>query len=176
MTFTQQPWQMYAAGPLTDYREAWQKHQSSAPPWPLTGDLMFCDESADRAEQMAREYMTNYFLTIVDHYELMSDHFKDVGGYDLYASAAELFRAAGIEPAVATYVGIQTWGTPQQILERFEERRRLLGGFEVSLIARYGGMAVEDAEGSLRCFASQVLPELQGWENPPRGEYPDTAA
>jgi hypothetical protein len=63
----------------------------------------------------------------------------------------------------------------RQILERFEERRRLLGGFEGSLIAHYGGMAVEDGEGSLRCFASGVLPELQGWGNPPRGELPEPA-
>ena len=176
MTFTQQPWEIYAAGPLTDYREAWRRYQESEPPWPLTGDLMFCDESADRAEEMAREYMTNYFLTIVEHYELMSDHFEDVGGYDLYANAAEVFRAAGLEIAVQTYVGIQTWGTPQQILERFENRRKMLGGFEVSLISRYGGMSPDDAEGSLRTFSAEVLPEIRGWENPPRGQYPVAGA
>jgi hypothetical protein len=154
---------MYAEGALASYREAWRRLQGSAPPYPLTGDLMFCDASAERAEEMARTYMANYFLTIVDHYELMSEHFKDVGGYDLYANAAEVFRAAGMEPAVETYVGIQTWGTPRQLLEKLEERRRLLGGYELSLIARYGGMDIADAEASLRLFAGEVLPEIQAW-------------
>ncbi len=49
MTFTQQPWEMYASGALADYRAAWQKRHESEPPVPLTGDLMFCDASAERA-------------------------------------------------------------------------------------------------------------------------------
>ena len=172
MTFTQQPWSMYADGALKDYRAAWARHHASPPPWPLTGDLMFCDESAERAEEMAREYMSNYFLSIVEHYELMSEHFSEIKGYALYASAAEGFRAAGMDVAVDTYIGIQTWGTPQQILERLEDRKRLLGGFEVSLIPRYGGLSREDAERSLRSFASGVLPEVQSWPLPERGQYP----
>jgi hypothetical protein len=93
----------------------------------------------------------------------MSDHFRDTKGYDLYASAADAFRAAGMEPAMNVYVGIQTWGTPIQILEKLEARRRLLGGFETLAIGRYGGMSVEDAEKSLRLFANRVLPEVHAW-------------
>jgi alkanesulfonate monooxygenase SsuD/methylene tetrahydromethanopterin reductase-like flavin-dependent oxidoreductase (luciferase family) len=163
MTFTQMPWELYASGPLAAYRKAFREHQHREAPWPLTGDLMFCDASAERAEAMAREYMANYFLSIAGHYELMSEHFKKTKGYDLYANAADAFRAVGLETALATYVGIQTWGTPQQILERFEARKKLLGGFEVLVLARYGGMSLEDAEGSLRLFAERVLPEVRSW-------------
>lgn len=124
---------------------------------------MFCDASGDRAEEMAREYMANYFLTIVNHYELMSEHFKDVKGYDLYANAADLFRQVGLEVSLQTYYGIQTWGTPEQILQKLEQRKELLGGFETLVIPRYGGMSVEDAEGSLRLFSQEVLPELRSW-------------
>ena len=77
-----------------------------------------------------------------------------------------------MDVAVQTYVDIQTWGTPRRILERFEERRSLLGGFEVALIARYGGMTGDDAESSLRTFAHGVLPEIQSWKLPERGDYP----
>jgi alkanesulfonate monooxygenase SsuD/methylene tetrahydromethanopterin reductase-like flavin-dependent oxidoreductase (luciferase family) len=163
MTFTQMPWEMYASGPLADYRKAFQTHQRREAPWPLTGDLMFCDASAERAETMAREYMANYFLSIVNHYELMSEHFGKTKGYELYANAADAFRAAGMEPAMNVYISIQTWGTPLQILERLEARKRLLGGFEMLVLARYGGMSLADAEGSLRLFASKVLPEVQAW-------------
>jgi alkanesulfonate monooxygenase SsuD/methylene tetrahydromethanopterin reductase-like flavin-dependent oxidoreductase (luciferase family) len=163
MTFTQMPWELYASGPLAAYRKAFREHQGREAPWPLTGDLMFCDASAERAEAMAREHMANYFLSIVQHYELMSEHFGKTKGYALYANAAEAFRAVGLETALGTYVGIQTFGTPRQILERLEARKRLLGGFEVLVIARYGGMAFEDAERSLRLFAEQVLPEARSW-------------
>ena len=163
MTFTQQPWEMYASGALADYRAAWHKHHESDAPFPLTGDLMFCDASAERAEELAREYMANYFLTIVKHYELMSEHFKDLKGYELYKDAADLFRQGGLDLSLQTYYTIQTWGTPQQILEKLEQRKRLLGGFETLVIPRYGGMPLTDAEASLRLFSEQVLPELQSW-------------
>jgi hypothetical protein len=68
-----------------------------------------------------------------------------------------------MEPALNTYLSIQTWGTPQQILDKLEARTRLLGGFETLVIARYGGMSFEDAEGSLRLFAQRVLPEVHSW-------------
>jgi hypothetical protein len=112
---------------------------------------------------MAREYMANCFLSIASHYELMSEHFRTTKGYDLYANAADAFRAVGLETAMNTYLGIQTWGTPLQILERFEARKRLLGGFETLCISRYGGMSFEDAERSLRLFAAKVLPEVHSW-------------
>jgi alkanesulfonate monooxygenase SsuD/methylene tetrahydromethanopterin reductase-like flavin-dependent oxidoreductase (luciferase family) len=163
MTFTQMPWELYASGPLATYRKAFREHQRREAPGPLTGDLMFCDASADRAEAMAREYMANYFLSIANHYELMSEHFKATKGYELYANASDAFRAVGLETVLGTYVGIQTWGTPQQILERFEARKRLLGPFEVLVLARYGGMTIEDAERSVRLFAERVLPEVRAW-------------
>jgi hypothetical protein len=68
-----------------------------------------------------------------------------------------------MEPALNTYLGIQTWGTPLQILEKLEARKRLLGGFETLVIGRYGGMSLEDAERSLRLFAGKVLPEVHSW-------------
>jgi alkanesulfonate monooxygenase SsuD/methylene tetrahydromethanopterin reductase-like flavin-dependent oxidoreductase (luciferase family) len=163
MTFTQMPWELYASGPLAAYRKAFAEHQRRDAPWPLTGDLMFCDASAERAEALAREYMAAYFLTIAGHYELTSTHFGETKGYELYANASEALRAIGLEKMNETYLGIQTWGTPRQILERLEARKRLLGGFELLVIARYGGMKGEDAEGSLRLFAEQVLPELRSW-------------
>ncbi|HTY18178.1 MAG TPA: LLM class flavin-dependent oxidoreductase [Myxococcota bacterium] len=163
MTFSQMPWELYAQGPLKSFRDSWRSRHGSEPPPPLTGDLFFCDTDASRAEAMATEYMTNYFLTIVHHYELLSDHFKHTPGYELYANASEAFRQVGLETAVRSYVGVQSWGTPQAILEKLRWRRDLLGAFELNLIAHYGGMPLEDAERSLRLFAEHVLPEVHRW-------------
>lgn len=163
MTLTQQPWEIYKEGTLQDYRDSWAKHQSAPAPNPLVGDLLFCDESADRAEELAREYASNYFLTVVDHYEIMSDHFKDIKGYEHYSTSAELFQAVGLETAANGYVELHTWGTPQQILEKLEARRSLIGDFEMLLIPSYGGMPEAVAESSMRCFSERVLPELRSW-------------
>jgi alkanesulfonate monooxygenase SsuD/methylene tetrahydromethanopterin reductase-like flavin-dependent oxidoreductase (luciferase family) len=163
MTFSQQPWELYASGPLAQYRAAWHERHASAPPPPLTGDLFFCDRDPARAEAMAMEHMTNYFLSIVHHYELLSDHFRALPGYQLYADATEAFRAVGAEVAARTYCSVQTWGTPEQILEKLRWRRELLGDFELALICHYGGMSVDAAEASIRLFAEAVLPELHRW-------------
>jgi alkanesulfonate monooxygenase SsuD/methylene tetrahydromethanopterin reductase-like flavin-dependent oxidoreductase (luciferase family) len=147
MTFTQQLWETYASGPLTAYRTAYRRHHGTQPPPPLTGDLMYCHTDASVAEEKGLEYMTNYFLTIARHYELMSDHFKQVG----------------LEPAARGYCAVNTYGTPEQILEKLRWRRGLIGDFELSMISNYGGMALAEAEQSLRLFAREVLPELQRW-------------
>ena len=163
MTFSQQPWELYAKGALAHYRAAWSERHAAPPPPPLTGDLFFCDRDPARAEAMAMEHMTNYFLTIVHHYELLSDHFKALPAYQMYADASEAFRLVGAEVAAKTYCGVQTWGTPAQLLEKLRWRRALLGDFELALIPHYGGMSVADAEASMRLFAETVLPELHRW-------------
>jgi len=163
MVFSQTPWEMFAEGAHAQYREAYRKfHGRDALPV-LTGDLMFCHEEAATAEKMAMKYMSNYFLTIVEHYEIMSEHFKEAKGYEFYASAAEMFNAVGLQVAVEQYCSIQTWGTPAQIVEKLEKRRALLGDFELNGIFNYGGMTIDEAESSMRLFASEVLPAIHGW-------------
>jgi len=164
MTFTQQLWEQYAEGPLESYRQSYRRHHGdSALPPPLTGDLMYCHSDPKIAEEKGLEYMTNYFLTIVKHYELMSDHFKDVKGYDSYATASELFRQVGLEPAARTYCSVNSYGTPEQLVEKLRSRRALIGDLELNMIAWYGGMSQPEAEASLRLFAEEVLPELHSW-------------
>jgi len=109
------------------------------------------------------KYMSNYYLSIIRHYELMSGHFKSTKGYEFYADATETFRAVGLEDSAKIYCGIQTWGTPEQILEKLRARRELLGDYELTLISQYGGMPVDLAESSMRLFAEEVLPELHRW-------------
>jgi len=163
MIFSQQAWETFAEGSLKQYQDTYRKHHRDEPPIPLTGDLMFCHEDAGRAEELAMEYMPNYFLTIIEHYEIMGEHFKKAKGYEHYATASDLFRQVGLETAAKAYCAVQTWGTPQMILEKLRWRRDLFGGFELNLISNYGGMPFEEAEKSIRLFASEVLPEVQSW-------------
>jgi alkanesulfonate monooxygenase SsuD/methylene tetrahydromethanopterin reductase-like flavin-dependent oxidoreductase (luciferase family) len=163
MTFTQQAWEQYAEGPLASYRASYRRAHGAEPPPPLTGDLMYCHPDPAVAEAKGLEYMTNYFLSIAKHYELMGDHFATVGGYDSYASASQLFRQVGLEPAARAYCAVNTYGTPEQIVEKLRRRRARIGDFELTMISHYGGMTPEEAEASVRLFAEEVLPELHGW-------------
>src|SRR5262245_19639723 len=163
MIFSQQLWESFADGSLKDYRESYRKHHGGAPPPPLTGDLMFCHEDPGAAEELAMTYMPNYFLTIIRHYEIMSDHFKHTEGYDYYGTAGELFNQLGLETAAKGYCHVNCWGSPEQILEKLRHRWQLLGGFELNVIANYGGMPPDVAERSIRLFAQEVLPELKRW-------------
>ena len=49
------------------------------------------------------------------------------------------------------------------MLETLEERRKILGDFELSLLPKYGSMDIEEACRSLTLFAKDVMPELQSW-------------
>jgi alkanesulfonate monooxygenase SsuD/methylene tetrahydromethanopterin reductase-like flavin-dependent oxidoreductase (luciferase family) len=163
MTFTQTLWELYKDGPLKQYQDAYRQHHGSEAPPPLTGDLMYCHADPEVAEEKGLEHMTNYFLSIVKHYEIMSDHFKDTKGYDSYASAAEAFKAVGLETAARVYCSVNCWGDPERQIEKLRARFELLGGFELSLISYYGGLTVDEAEASLHLFAAEVLPEVQSW-------------
>jgi alkanesulfonate monooxygenase SsuD/methylene tetrahydromethanopterin reductase-like flavin-dependent oxidoreductase (luciferase family) len=163
MVFSQEPWEMFAAGAHKSYSERFRKVHGREPGPALTGDLMFCHADPGKAKDVAMEYMQNYFLTIIRHYEIMGDHFKGVTGYDHYANAAELFNQVGVEIAAESYCAVQAWGTPDQILEKLQSRRDLLGSFEFNMIVNYGGMPVEWAMDSSRLFSEGVLPELRKW-------------
>ena len=161
--FSQQPWEMFAEGSWAQFSKTWASNHEGPPPPPLTGDLMYCHPDPDVAREKGREYMANYFLTIVNHYEIMSEHFKSAKGYDYYATAGDLFREVGLEGAVETYCDVQTYGTPEQILEKLRSRKDLLGAYELAMIVNYGGMPFDEMRSSLDLFAAEVLPELQTW-------------
>jgi alkanesulfonate monooxygenase SsuD/methylene tetrahydromethanopterin reductase-like flavin-dependent oxidoreductase (luciferase family) len=163
MIFSQQTWESFAEGSHQDYCKSFRAHHGTEAPPPLTGDLMFCHADAGQAEALAMEYMPNYFLTIIRHYEIMGEHFKHTKGYAHYETAADLFKQVGLETAAQGYCAVQTWGTPDRILENLRRRRELLGDFELNVVVNYGGMPVEEAEKSLRLFAAEVLPELHRW-------------
>jgi hypothetical protein len=59
------------------------------------------------------------------------------------------------------YLDVQAWGTPDQVLERLQARREIIGDFDLTACFRYAGLPLADAERSMRTFAADVLPTLQ---------------
>ena len=47
------------------------------------------------ADEKAHRYMGTYLGSLLEHYEVMGDHFAVTEGYDAYAKAAEVLRRVG---------------------------------------------------------------------------------
>ena len=59
------------------------------------------------------------------------------------------------------------WGTPDQVLEKLERIRDVIDMRAVLCHFCFAGMPWDEAERSMRLFASEVLPELKRWEAEP---------
>ena len=56
------------------------------------------------------------------------------------------------------------WGPPDRILRMLEERRGVVGDFELATSFRFGGIPFAVAEKSMQLFAKKVLPVLHSWQ------------
>ena len=130
---------------------------------PLTADFCICLASAREAEELARRHMAVYLSSVIEHYEVMGEHFKATEGYAAYAQAAEVLRRIGENGFLAGFMKAAAWGTPEKVLRTLELRRQLLGSFELATTFRFGGIPCAKAEDSLRLFAREVLPVLKTW-------------
>ncbi|OUS17211.1 hypothetical protein A9Q88_05120 [Gammaproteobacteria bacterium 50_400_T64] len=142
------------------YRELFQKkHNATAPPV-LCIDFVVCDENADRAEEMARKYAAEYFLTAANHYEMAGDHFEGTSGYNSYAEASKMLNDVGVDTVAQAFVDYQIWGTPEQILEKAKARKQVIGDFKMSGCFSFAGMPYDYATKSMSLFAEKCIPEL----------------
>jgi alkanesulfonate monooxygenase SsuD/methylene tetrahydromethanopterin reductase-like flavin-dependent oxidoreductase (luciferase family) len=160
--FSQKNWKE-VKGSIDGYNALFRQLHNREPDLPMLSDFTFLDTDAGRAEERARKHLTSYFLSVMDNYEMGSEHFKDTKGYASYAKGAEVIRHMGLERVAEAYIEVNAWGTPQQVLDKLEQRRAIVGDFHMTTCFRYGGIPYEEAENSLRLFATQVMPELRRW-------------
>lgn len=162
MVLAQQPWEVFRDMSLLPYQAKWRELHRSEPPPPVCGQLVYCDADPARAAELGERYVKNYFASVVEHYEIAGKHFAGTHGYEFYASAAEMITAIGLEEMANMYAGVNTYGTPEQIVDRIENQRRILDcDIDVLTIMKYGGMTDAEAQSSLQLFASDVMPRLR---------------
>jgi hypothetical protein len=126
----------------------------------VTCDFVYCDRDPGPGRGQGPGHIAGYLTSVMQHYELESDHFKEARGYESYGSAVDLLRAIGLERLCEMYLGVQAWGTPDQVLERLRARREIIGDFDLTACFRYAGCP-GGRERSMRTFARDVLPTLQ---------------
>ena len=160
--FADRPWPMRM--PAIDKHRALVReiHGREASP-PLLADFCVCAETMDGAEDKARRYMGKFVESNFYHYELLGEHFSRVKGYDAYAQKIELAKAVGMDGIVSAFMEAAVWGTPDRIIRKLEERRGLIGPFELATSFRFGGTPQDLAEAGLRLYAKEVLPVVRSW-------------
>src|SRR4029077_7960934 len=99
-------------------------------------------------------------------------HFSTVKGYDAYAQKVALTREIGMDGIVSAFMQAAVWGTPDRILRTLEERRAIVGDFELATSFRFGGTPFDLAESGLRLYAKEVLPVVRSWAVGPAGAAP----
>lgn len=148
---------------LEQYRGQYREQWGEEPPGPLTVDLVFCDPDPAKAKAVAEKALIGYLQSVLEHYEVMGDHFADTPGYKEYAQGAEYLRSIGMDAYIEGFLAANAYGTPDQLLEHFKTRRDIVGPFELAVSFRFGGISPEDGESAMRLFAREVLPELKTW-------------
>jgi alkanesulfonate monooxygenase SsuD/methylene tetrahydromethanopterin reductase-like flavin-dependent oxidoreductase (luciferase family) len=161
--FADRPWEMRA--PMIEKgRELHCKYHGTEPPRVMLTEFCVCGRDLAVTEEEARRYQGKFVESNFHHYEFLGEHFKTVKGYDAYQQKAEIARKGGLEGAVAGFMQAASWGTPDKILRGLEERRKLLGDFELNIAFRFGGTPYEVSERGLKLFAKEVLPVVKSWE------------
>ena len=160
--FADRPWEMRM--PIIERgRALHREYHGTEPPNLMLTEFVICGTDIALCEDEARQYQGKFVESNFHHYEFLGDHFKSVKGYDSYQQKAEIARAAGLEGAVDGFMKAASWGTPDKILRGLEERRKLLGDFELNVSFRFGGTPYPIAERGLKLFAKEVLPVLKSW-------------
>ena len=162
----QKPWPSVIKD-LEEYRRVFQEVNGSQGPPPFSGGSIVVDESADRAEELARKWIGENYSTVLRHYEFADAPHKGVKGYEFYTNITKYVEERGTRGAIDDYVDLMPWGTPTQVLEKFETIRRHTGANGVMPGFSFGGMPYDLVEGSIRLFAEKCLPEMKSWDDEP---------
>jgi hypothetical protein len=161
--FADRPWPMRMPA-IQKHRDLTRQLHGGPELPPLLADFCICTPTMDGAEEKARQYMGKFVESNFFRYELLGEHFSQVKGYDAYAQKIALAKEVGMDGIISAFLQAAVWGPPDHILKMFEERRKIVGAFELATSFRFGGIPYDLAEGGLKLYAREVLPVLHTWK------------
>ena len=155
MIIPQRAWEEYHAE-LAEFAKA-RAAAGYAPTRPRMHLNMYCAETHEKAEEGAQQYIRQYADSARRNYELDSDHFKNIRGYEHYAMRSE--QIAQMRDAMGDmYVANHVWGTPDECVAKLARLSSAFHPEEFMLVCRYGSMPQDVAEKSIGLFAREALP------------------
>jgi alkanesulfonate monooxygenase SsuD/methylene tetrahydromethanopterin reductase-like flavin-dependent oxidoreductase (luciferase family) len=144
----------------------WQTtHPQEQPVAPFVSNLVFIDESGDRARELARVYTGKTFAAAVKNYEMTSEHHGTVKGYETYSALRMTPEQAQV--AIANAYKSSVAGTPTEVLEQLDDVRRQRQPQGMMPHLYTGGMPHDECMRSIRLFAAKCLKEMQSWVGAP---------
>ncbi|MSP42358.1 MAG: LLM class flavin-dependent oxidoreductase [Alphaproteobacteria bacterium] len=170
----QKPWH-HVERELVDYRRIYREVNKAEPPAPILAGFTYCDENADRAEEMATKWIGGYYRTAMEHYEMASDHLNTTKGYESYAGLNKHI-ANDADGSIEFFKSIQVYGTPEQCYEKIKGFTQRTGAGAYNAFFNFAGMPIVDVEASMRLFAKEVMPEVKKLPGKPLMEVMKEAA
>jgi alkanesulfonate monooxygenase SsuD/methylene tetrahydromethanopterin reductase-like flavin-dependent oxidoreductase (luciferase family) len=143
---------------LSAYRAAWKAAGHPGEGEVMIAFHMFCDRDGDRARAVAAPLIDNYLRSLVDAASDWLDGrtSQDYPGYDKIIAGLRASNAADQMESGAAWVG-----TPDEIAQIIARMNADFGGFEqASLQVNFNLMPFDAAMGSMRLFASEVMPRF----------------
>ena len=143
---------------LAAYREAWKAAGHPGEGEVMIAFHMFCDRDGERARAIAAPLIDNYLRSLVDAASDWLDGraSQDYPGYDKVIVGLRASNAADQMESGAAWVG-----TPDEIARTIARMDEDFGGFEhASLQVNFNLMPFDAAMGSMRLFASEVMPRV----------------
>ncbi|PYN91262.1 MAG: LLM class flavin-dependent oxidoreductase [Candidatus Rokuibacteriota bacterium] len=156
----QKPWHEVAKE-LDAYRTIYREVNRTDAPAPIAAGWTFCDESADRAEAMARQYIGGYYQSVLEHYQFAGDHLARTRGYEYYGKMTEKIAQYGTDKVIDFFLGLQVWGTPEQCYAKIMDVRDRVDSSAFVGVFSYAGLPYDEVERNMRLFAREVMPELR---------------
>jgi alkanesulfonate monooxygenase SsuD/methylene tetrahydromethanopterin reductase-like flavin-dependent oxidoreductase (luciferase family) len=142
-----------------------ERHPNETPVAPFASNLVFVDESSDRAQELNEKYTAAVFAAAVKNYEMTSTHHGSIKGYETYKALVMTPEQA--EAAIKDAHKSSIAGNPRQVLEQLDEVRRQREPQGMMPHLYTGGMPHDECMRSIRLFAKACLREMQSWPSAP---------
>lgn len=162
LRFSQGDWRN-AIPEINAYRAKFEEIHHRKPPSFIISDFVLCHPDKAEVARRTDTYFSRMFETVANHYEFMSDHFRNLPSYSTYEYMGRAAEAAGgPHKAYTDYVGGNMIGTPEEIIAHHQMRQEMVGDYEMLANFSFGGQPYEMVYEQLKLFADKVLPQLKG--------------
>lgn len=159
------PWDEVAVD-IENYRQLFNKVHGANPPAPIAACWTYCHEDEGVAKAAAEKYITGYWQSVIDHYEMNKDYFKQKKGYEYYGNMSDVINDVGRDAIADMFMDLQVWGTPEQCYEKILMIREKVGMGGFNGVFTYADMPFDVAEKSYHLFSKEVLPRLKDIPEP----------
>jgi alkanesulfonate monooxygenase SsuD/methylene tetrahydromethanopterin reductase-like flavin-dependent oxidoreductase (luciferase family) len=159
LVIPQKPYELVAKD-LDSYRGIYRDVTGEEAPPTRAAMYVYCDENADRAAELGRKHIGDYYKSTIKHYEMAGSHFENTKGYEFYERVSASMNKVGVDAAEEAFVNLHVFGTPEQCYDKILQNRRLLGADSIMVCFKYSGIDMAAAERNCALFSREVLPLL----------------